>query len=67
MTSRWFKVVSDRFDWMPKPGIMRVWHRDEIGYAPLACVQMGVRCGLIEMIERPEGYKVDKRGMVHAG
>lgn len=62
--SRWFRVTGDRFDWMPKKGTMISFPRGSVGFRPLACIEQGLALGVIETIERPTGYSVDKAGNV---
>ena len=63
-TSRWFRVIADRFDWMPKPTVMVSFKKGDIGYRPTACIEAGLAEGAIEVIEKPAGYHVDKNGDV---
>jgi len=35
-----------------------------IGYRPHACIEAGLAAGVIEVIEKPVGYSVDKAGNV---
>lgn len=65
--SRWFRVTGERFDWMPRPGLMVSFRRGEIAYKPEACINTGLAAGLIEVIPRPRGAHVDKAGRVHLG
>lgn len=62
--SRWFRVTGERFDWMPKSNVMISFPHDSIGYRPHACIEAGLAAGVIEVIDRPEGYSVDKAGNV---
>lgn len=65
--SRWFRVIADRFDWMPKPTVMVSFKRGDIGYKPQACIDAGLASGAIELIAKPRGATVDKAGRVHLG
>lgn len=62
--SRWFKVTGERFDWMPRPGLMISFPKGAIGYRPKACIEHGLAMGVIEVIRRPAGYSVNKAGEV---
>lgn len=62
--SRWFRVTGERFDWSPKPNVMITFPHGSIGYRPMACINVGVSTGVIEVIEHPKGYSVDKSGNV---
>lgn len=59
--SRWFRVIGERFDWRPKRTVMISWKRGDIDYRPLACIEEGLRQGVIEVIGKPAHLKV------HAG
>lgn len=63
-TSRWFRVTGERFDWIPKPMTMISFPKGAIGYRPLACIEAGKAAGVIEVIDKPAGYSVDKAGNV---
>lgn len=63
-SSRWFRVTGQRFDWMPKPRTMVSFPHGTIGYRPQACIEAGLAAGVIEVIDQPEGYSVDKAGNV---
>ena len=63
-SSRWFRVTGPRFDWMPKHNVMISFPHGSIGYRPQACIDAGLAAGVIEVIEKPEGYSVDKAGNV---
>lgn len=63
-SSRWFRVTGHRFDWLPKPNVMISFPHGAIGYRPQACIEAGLAAGVIEVIERPAGYSVDKAGNV---
>ena len=63
-SSRWFRVTGDRFDWQPKTNVMISFPKGSIGYRPQACIDAGLAAGVIEVIEKPEGYSVDKAGQV---
>lgn len=62
--SRWFRVTGSRFDWMPKPNVMVSFPNGSIGYRPQECINAGLAGGVIEVIEKPHGYTVDKAGNV---
>lgn len=62
--SRWFRVIGARFDWMPKPGTMISYTRGDIGYRPSTCIEAGLASNVIEVIEKPKGFSVDKAGNV---
>lgn len=62
--SRWFRVTGERFDWMPKPNVMISFPHGSIGHRPQDCIDAGLAAGVIEIIEKPEGYSVDKAGNV---
>lgn len=66
-SSRWFRVIGERFDWIIKPGLMKSFQRGQIAYEPQACIDAGLSGGLIEVIDRPEGAKVGKDGSVILG
>lgn len=63
-TSRWFRVIGPRFDWVPKYGVMVSFPQGYIGFRPEECLKAGLAQGVIERIEKPEGYSVDKAGNV---
>lgn len=63
-SSRWFRVTGERFDWFVKRNVMISFPRGSIGYRPLACIEAGLAAGVIEVIDQPEGYSVDKAGNV---
>lgn len=63
-SSRWFRVTGDRFDWMPTPRTMISFPHGSIGYRPQACIDAGLATGVIEVIDKPAGYAVDKAGNV---
>lgn len=63
-SSRWFRVTGARFDWMPKRNVMISFPQGAIGFRPLACIEAGLAAGVIEVIDRPEGYSVAKAGNV---
>jgi len=63
-SSRWFRVTGERFDWMPKPNVMISFLHGSIGYRPQACIDAGLAAEVIEVIEKPKGYSVDKAGNV---
>ncbi|GEM_PF-2559798 len=63
-SSRWFQVTGERFDWKPKPNVLITFPHGSIGYRPLACIEAGLSLGLIKVIEKPDGYSVDKAGNV---
>lgn len=62
--SRWFKVTGEHFDWVPKFGTMISFPKGSIGFRPRACIDAGLAQGVIEVIEKPNGYTVDKAGNV---
>lgn len=66
-SSRWFRVIGARFDWIIRPGLMKSFQHGQIAYEPQACIDIGLASGLIEVIERPEGAKVGKDGSVILG
>ncbi|WMT90153.1 hypothetical protein [Pelagibacterium sp. H642] len=63
-SSRWFRVTGPRFDWIVKPTVMVSFPHGAIGYKPQACIDAGLAAGVIEVIERPKGYSLDKAGNV---
>lgn len=63
-SSRWFRVTGPKFDWMPTPRSMVSFPHGTIGYRPRACIDAGLAAGVIIVIEKPEGYSVDKAGNV---
>lgn len=63
-TSRWFRVTGPVFDWMPKRNVMISFPHGAIGFRPQGCIEAGLAAGVIEVIDRPEGYSVDKAGNV---
>lgn len=63
-SSRWFRVIGPRFDWIVKPNVMISFPGGSIGFRPQACIDAGIAAGVIEVIEKPEGYSVDKAGNV---
>lgn len=62
--SRWFRVIDERFDWVPKHGVMVSFPKGSIGYRPLDCIESGLAMGAIEVIDKPAGYSLDKAGNV---
>lgn len=62
--SRWFRVIADRFDWMPRPGLMKCFKRGQIGYEQQACITYGLSIGAIETIKKPANAKVGKDGKI---
>jgi hypothetical protein len=64
VTSRWFRVTADRFDWLFAPNKMKAFRRGQIAYEPMACVQAGLAAGAIEVIEKPANARVGKDGRV---
>ena len=65
VSSRWFKVTADRFDWVVRPTMMRSWKKGEIGYAPQKAIDIGLASGLIEVIKKPRNAHVGKDGQVY--
>lgn len=63
-TSRWFRVIGERFDWIVKPGTMISFQKGAIGCRPKACIEAGLAGGVIEVISKPKGYSLDKSGNV---
>ncbi len=60
MKSRWFECVVDRFDFIPRPGVMILFRRGMIGYGNAELFrQAGSR---VKRIKRPDGYMVGKDG-----
>lgn len=62
--SRWFRVIADRFDWMPKSNFMLSTPRGAIGYGTRACIEYGLSIGAIEQIAKPKNARVGKDGRV---
>lgn len=62
--NRWFRVTAERFDWMPRKGLMISWKRGDIGYRPMACIEYGLSIDAIETIARPKNATVGKDGQV---
>lgn len=62
--SRWFRVTGPRFDWLATSRSMVSFPHGTIGYRPHACIEAGLAAGVIEVIEKPVGYSVDKAGNV---
>ena len=60
----WFRVIADRFDWMPRQGVMISYPAGYVGYGTRACVARGLEIGAVEKIRKPAGYSVDKSGKV---
>lgn len=65
--SRWFCVVGERFDWSPCRGYVVAYKQGHVGFGTRACIAKGLKLGLIELIEQPEGAKVGKDGRVTLG
>lgn len=63
-TSRWFRVTGDRFDWVFAPNKMKSFKKGQICYEPIACVELGKKLGLIEVIRKPRNMRVEKNGRV---
>ncbi len=52
----WFRVIAERFDWMPRRGVMISYPAGYVGYGTRACVARGVEIGAVEKIRKPAGY-----------
>lgn len=57
-------MTGPRFDWFPKRNVMISFPCGSIGYRPQTCIDAGIAAGVIEVIEKPSGYSVDKAGNV---
>ena len=60
----WFRVTAERFDWMPRRGVMICYPQGYVGFGTRACVACGIKLGVIERIRKPAGYAVGKDGKV---
>ncbi|MFC6487364.1 hypothetical protein [Nitratireductor sp. GCM10026969] len=62
--SRWFRVTAERFDWIPRKGLMKSFKRGQVGYEPMGCVTYGLSIGAIETIAKPKNAKIGKDGKI---
>lgn len=59
----WFEVIGPRYDWMPSARTMVFYGPGQPHFGTKACVENGVKMGLVRKIAKPKGWKVGKDGV----